>query len=233
VRPAIGIAAPLDCGGHRRFGHGTRCIPAQKRRITAAVQRAFAPSDSSSLRSIPPIRRFPSLPNPEKPPCDGGDDDGSFHLQSCYLFAKVITMPSEFQNIFATRLRKRHFIPFVMVCLIICGFPILTWFRAWAADQVWPRSSDSKVGPMIVVDAGRLMVSPAHLFVDRVMTRVDYRYGCAGPWSTVYIVSYCILALGYAGALVFIGVIFQQAYARRRYEAEGRLGSSLTRSTHD
>jgi len=109
---------------------------------------------------------------------------------------------------------------FLLICVTASGFPLFTWFRATTAAEVWPPSSQPTVGPKFAVEAGRIMAFPAYLFVDKVMTKVDFRYACAGAWNPAYLISYWVLGIGYAGSFAFIGLIAKQVFDRRRYQAQ-------------
>lgn len=113
---------------------------------------------------------------------------------------------------------------FLLICVAVSGFPLFTWFRATTAAEVWPPSKSPEVGPKIAVEAGRIMAAPAYLFVDKVMTKVDFRYACEGAWAPVYLISYWVLGIGYAGAIAFSGLALKQALDRRRYDCAQKHG---------
>lgn len=114
---------------------------------------------------------------------------------------------------------------FLLICAAASGFPLFTWFRATKAAEVWPRYSQPTVGPKVAVEAGRIMARPAYLVVDKVMTKMDFRYACAGACSPVYLILYWVLGIGYAGSFAFFGLAAKQAFDRRRYQAQ-QAGSS-------
>jgi len=69
------------------------------------------------------------------------------------------------------------------------------------------------------------MARPAYLVVDKVMTKVDFRYACAGAWAPVYLISYWVLGIGYAGSFAVLGLAVKQTLNRRQYQAQ-QVGSS-------
>ena len=102
------------------------------------------------------------------------------------------------------------------ICFLLPGLPLYAVFQANAVAQEWPRPSQPKMPPLIMIKWGEVLAQPAFLFVDRVMTRVDFlQYGCASIWHPVYRISFGILELGYAGTLTLSFYIIRQAIRRR------------------
>jgi hypothetical protein len=118
-------------------------------------------------------------------------------------------------------MKKLRITLFLLLCALLSGFPLFTWFRATTAAEIWPRSSAPKVGPKIAVEVGRVMARPAYVFMEEVMFKVDYRYACAGAWCPVYLISYCVLGIGYAGSFAFLGLIVKRSIDKRRCRRTG------------
>ena len=89
--------------------------------------------------------------------------------------------------------------------------PVL--FSAWVAfvllvrfsvvvrgyEYPWNHSREWWELPWLIA-TGRILVQPLCLFVERVLSLVDFQLACANFWHPVYLIGFFVLWSGYSGA---------------------------------
>ena len=119
----------------------------------------------------------------------------------------------------------------IVACLAAPALPLAAWFKATTDSELWPPITADEIRFRPLVEIGRPLAKPAYLFVNGVMTKVDYRYSCAGAWHPIFRISFLVLSLGYSGCLFLGSLMIRQQVVRRQKaqaEQEGVAGQPAT-----